>query len=488
MTDFDWKRISDPVHGTIGLSELEVRVISSRAFQRLRNIKQLGLVHYVFPSADYSRFSHSIGVCNVTGRILSALQQNTGRKISEREIQCYRLAGLPHDIGHYPFSHPMEVAVEDHYKNELMVKKGSQSDSPKPTAAASDIGRIISSFNHERVGKEILTADPELSKLLLDSRVEPRRIYSIFIQEEEHPRFANLVNSDLDADRIDYLLRTAHHTGLPYGSVDLDYLLSQIRVDGANRICLTAKALRTVDHFLLSRYFDYQQVEFHKTVVGLELVLKDVLKALLQHGVIECSPEWVMKAVKEGTWYGFDDLHIWSKIREFYGTLGPGPLKTKIQAVLERTPPKLVGEIEFVGDRDRSTIRSHQLQKQVLRGAKEKWANEFNMDPELWYIWDQSMALTKMGSSLPVSATVEPNLEDKEEYEKLVKIQSTTGSTSAPIVEVQQSLMYILANYALYTIRLYVLFPSDLPGDKDTKLRKDIMDRIKESQPDMEWK
>ncbi|MGH9908220.1 MAG: hypothetical protein ACRD8U_21845 [Pyrinomonadaceae bacterium] len=71
---FNHKRISDPIHGTIGLSELEVKVVDSKVFQRLRNVKQLGLAHYVFPGADYSRFSHSIGVCHITGRILGSLR------------------------------------------------------------------------------------------------------------------------------------------------------------------------------------------------------------------------------------------------------------------------------------------------------------------------------------------------------------------------------------------------------------------------------
>lgn len=84
MQEFNAKRIADPVHGTIGLSALEARVISTRAFQRLRNVKQLGLAYYVFPGADYSRFSHSIGVCHITGRILSALRETSVSDIDDR--------------------------------------------------------------------------------------------------------------------------------------------------------------------------------------------------------------------------------------------------------------------------------------------------------------------------------------------------------------------------------------------------------------------
>ena len=96
------RRIADPVHGTIGLSELETELLSTQAFQRLRNVKQLGLAHLVFPGADYSRLSHSLGVNHVTGRILNSLVDNTGQEITDAEYELYRLAGLLHEIGHYP--------------------------------------------------------------------------------------------------------------------------------------------------------------------------------------------------------------------------------------------------------------------------------------------------------------------------------------------------------------------------------------------------
>jgi len=115
MGGYDFKRFADPVHDTVGLSELEVRVINSSVFQRLRGVKQLGLAHYVFPSLDYSRFAHSVGVCHVTGLILEAVCRAANVELSAEETQLYRLAGLVHDIGHYPFSHAMEEAIEEHY-------------------------------------------------------------------------------------------------------------------------------------------------------------------------------------------------------------------------------------------------------------------------------------------------------------------------------------------------------------------------------------
>lgn len=100
------KRIADPVYGTIGLTKLETQVIDTRVFQRLRNVKHLGLAYLVYPAADFSRFAHSLGVCHVTGLLLDALNA-ADANLSVDELQKYRLAGLLHDIGHYPLSHAL---------------------------------------------------------------------------------------------------------------------------------------------------------------------------------------------------------------------------------------------------------------------------------------------------------------------------------------------------------------------------------------------
>lgn len=189
------KRVSDVIHGPIGLSDIELDLIQSPAFQRLRGIKQLGLAHYVYPSADYSRFSHSLGVCHVTGQILTSLCE-VGVTMTEEEIQLYRLADLFHDVGHYPFSHATEIAIQNHYSAQLYrpsaqvaLDFGSEANGPLPERY----------FMHERVGKEIITQDPTIRTRLAKAGIDPKSIYSIFLRENP-PRFSNLISSDLDAD------------------------------------------------------------------------------------------------------------------------------------------------------------------------------------------------------------------------------------------------------------------------------------------------
>ena len=217
MTNFNRKHISDPVYKTIGLSELETEIIDTPVFQRLRRVKHLGLVSLVYPGADFSRFDHSLGVCHITGRILSAIK-NANPEIldDDKVIQKYRLAGLLHDIGHYPFSHPMEEAIEEFYKQRSVEHRGADEEAGNDSAPEE-----IKFIKHEQVGQEILRSDPDLKKIFDKSEYEPDEISGIFTGSTDSS-FGNLVKSDLDADRIDYLLRTAHHTGVPYGSIDVD--------------------------------------------------------------------------------------------------------------------------------------------------------------------------------------------------------------------------------------------------------------------------
>jgi HD superfamily phosphohydrolase len=471
MDQFNAKRIADPIHGTIGLSDLELGVIDTRTFQRLRNVKQLGLAYLVFPGADYSRFSHSVGVCHVTGQIMESLRNSgTATEIDDREVQLYRLAGLLHDVGHYPFSHAMEEAIANYYSAKILKND--------PTKY----------FMHEAVSKEVLVSDPELKDLLESSGYQVEEIYSIF-NREKSPRFANLVSSDLDADRIDYMLRTAHHTGLPYGSVDFAYLLSQMRVDRDNRICLSGKSVRTAEHFLLCRYFDYQQVAFHKTVASLEWALKDVLAVLLEAGELQGSAEWVTRAVKVGTWTTFDDAFVTDKIRSLAARTQDPIEKLLTGAVLDRRPPKLLAEVEDVAENDQSTARMFRQQKRLIVDQIGKWSERYGIDKRLFHIWDPpSMALTKIGSHVPVSSVMEPkevglSEKDFDKYEQSIRIHNKDDNSSSPIVDTRSSLMKVLAGYALYSLRIYVVLPLGFNHDFE-KMRQDV----KADLPEIDWK
>lgn len=470
----DKKRITDPVHGTIELSPLELEVISSPAFQRLRNVKQLGLAHLVYPGADYSRFSHSIGVCHVTGRILTALRDRAGvTDISDEEMQRYRLAALLHDVGHYPFSHAMERAIENYHKKRLYQPKQSTLD--LPDASSSKVPQKIL-FLHEDLSEKILESDSLLPNIFSKHHIKPEDIYSIILRTRPG-RFSNLVSSDLDADRIDYLLRTSHFTGLHYGSVDIDYLVTQLRVDTSNHICLTNRALRAADHLLLARYFDYQQVNYHKTVAAFELLLEDALEILMREGAIECSADAVSQMIANGEWSSFDDLFVLSKMRDHYIGVADPIAKQKLWSLLNRCAPKLVADFEYLGKREDSTKNQFKAHKRLVKEHIPQWAKQFGLPEDVWYLWDRpGITLTKVGSRYR-------DEEDPDKIEQSVQILDRDGKTSKPIARVQNSLMSVLADHALYALRVYVLLK---PGQEDIRVR--IRQAIKTDLHEIEWK
>ena len=468
-----FKRISDPVHGTVELTRVEVDLINTPAFQRLRNVKQLGLAHYVFPGADYSRFAHSVGVCHVTGKILDALKRVAPGQLKPKEIEKYRLAALLHDLGHYPYSHATEEAILNHYSASLL-----RSRTPARHHTSSILPR---SFKHDRVSKEILLKDSTIKGVLRDHSIKPEELSSIFLRESP-PRFANLVSSDLDADRIDYLLRTAHHTGLPYGSVDIDYILSHICLDRKKRICISAKALRAADHFLLCRYFDYQQVTYHKSVVGFELVLKDVISALLKAKLIDCSAPTISNQIRTGSWHEFDDAFMLGKIRKLSLKTTDKNVRAKAISILTRLPPKLVAETESIQRRD-GTHKDFLSKLQSVKEKVARWAKSFGIDESLWHVWSSSMVLTKIGSYLPVSSIEEENSSDRDRLEQAILILSGDSRSSKPIMQVPHSLMSVLADFVCYTIRVYVLVPSNKKHLADS-----IKTKVKQDLPNIDWK
>lgn len=480
MTLFNEKRISDPVHGNIGLSKVELRVISTRSFQRLRNVKHLGLVDYVFPGATYARFSHCLGACHLTGRILEALRQN-GVKVEEEEVQPYRMAALLHDIGHYPFSHVLEGPVKDYYRdhNAEPLAKPKSVDKSGVIDPSIDESGPPPFFDHEDLGKEIVTRDPQLTSVLTEAGLDPSWVASMFKGERPY-RFTNLISSDLDADRIDYLLRTAHHTGLPYGSVDLDYILSQMRVDGEDNLCLTRKALRAADHFLLCRYFDYMQVSYHKTVAAFELILKDVVRSLIESDLLDCSGQHIRAEVANHTWWQFDDMLVLQRIKELMRSKSCDEVcRAQSQAIMERRPPRMLKEDVSLEERSYQVSSTFKKRVAFLREHIPTWAARFGVDERLWYLWHKTQTLTEVGPHFDAHDLARARAEDGDDpLRHAVRILDNEGSSSSPITEVEDALTRPLGDRQLLAIRLYVLLPED-----EAALETDIRNHIEKEWP-----
>jgi HD superfamily phosphohydrolase len=265
----------DPVHNIIRLrtdtdeGELMIRLIDSFEFQRLRRIKQLGLALYTYQGAEHSRFTHSLGVLHLMTRVLDRLGEIY--KISEEDRAAARAAALLHDIGHGAFSHVMEKVLGFHH--EAWTVRAVMSEE-------TEVGRVLRSF----------------------SEGLPQRVAAI-IEGNFQPAFlAQLVSSQLDVDRMDYLLRDSLMTGAKYGIYDLEWIINALAVDESeDRIYVAARGLYAVEEYLQARYYMFRQVYFHRTLRSAEAVLRSILRRalkLLEAGEdVWCAPRTAFEKV-----------------------------------------------------------------------------------------------------------------------------------------------------------------------------------------------
>ena len=268
-------KVRDPIHGLIELSKKEVDLINTRTFQRLRRIRQLAMAFLVYPGTLHTRFDHSIGVMHIAGRICDQLKQLeliTNDKDSER----IRLVALLHDIGHGPFSH-----VSEHLLDRF---------SPNQANAGSTLEKI-----HEKVTVDIINKDSEISAILTS---EEREFAVDMIQGKETRDFRrDIVSSDLDADKMDYLLRDSYFAGVQYGVYDLDKIVESCRVHTAgdeSYLAISDQGIYSLEQLLLAKHHMTQQVYRHRVrsisdamiVRGIELAIQEgnqELKQLYQY-------------------------------------------------------------------------------------------------------------------------------------------------------------------------------------------------------------
>ena len=246
----------DPVHNIIPLRDdsaegrLMIRLIDAPEFQRLRRIKQLGLGLYTYQGAEHSRFTHSLGALHLMTRILDQLSDR--HQIADQDHAAARAAALLHDVGHGPFSHAMEKVLGVHHEQLTMQAVLSEE---------TELGRTLSSYAREL----------------------PGRVASIIEGTFKPAALAQLVSSQLDVDRMDYLLRDSLMTGAKYGLYDLEWIINALQIDEqGDRIYVAARGIYAVEEYLQARYYMFRQVYFHRTLRSAEAVLRSAMRRALE--------------------------------------------------------------------------------------------------------------------------------------------------------------------------------------------------------------
>lgn len=273
--------VRDPVHGSIHILAEEAPIIRAPFFQRLRNIKQLGFSEYVFPGATHTRFIHSIGVMNVGERAFDKLFYHFKNNSELQRIkETFKLACLLHDIGHAPLSHTTEIVMpsleELKIPSEFLSEKdkGSNRRATHEDYTIKSIADSSFSESFKRMEETYGVRRKYIADLIRGKTNEPN--YFTIAGINYFPLLHQLVSSELDCDRMDYLLRDSYFCGVSYGGYDLDWLLDNLEVCLENNeafLGITERAVVTFDDFLLSRYHMFVMVYFHYRAVCLEQLL-----------------------------------------------------------------------------------------------------------------------------------------------------------------------------------------------------------------------
>lgn len=270
--------IRDPVHGSIKVLDSEIEILEHPFFQRLRNIKQLGFSEFVFPGATHTRYIHSIGVMDVASKVFDGLFKNSKMTSDLTRLkETVRLGCLLHDIGHAPLSHTTEFVMPS--VNELKLP-GDFIENSNTQATHEDytIKSIVdSSFtkSFDGVIKQFGVNPKNIAELIIGKTTDPS--YFTYNGINFFPLMHQLVSSEMDCDRMDYLLRDSYFCGVSYGKFDLDWIIDNLRiaqVEDKAFLGISERAVSTFDDFLLCRFHMFLMVYFHYKSVCLEKMLE----------------------------------------------------------------------------------------------------------------------------------------------------------------------------------------------------------------------
>jgi HD superfamily phosphohydrolase len=349
--------IRDPIHGFIALSQQEVNLINTRAFQRLRRIRQLAMAFLVYPGTLHTRFDHSIGVMHIAGRICDRLKR------TDAEREQVRLAALLHDIGHGPFSHVSEHLLDKH------VLKPKNGDARREKI-------------HEKITVDIIENDSEICEILSN---EERQFVIEMIEGKTTKDFQrDIISSDLDADKMDYLLRDSYFAGVKYGTYDLEKIIESCRAHSRGNesyLAISDEGLHALEQLLLAKQHMTQQVYHHRVrsisdamiVRGIELAIREGNQELAQLYRYNETPEFIKN---------YMEYHD-ERLVDILKRCDQEKARKIFERLYDRRLFKVIGELSLK-DVDDAIDRSQLLQMddEQKRNREERIAKHLKIDPD----------------------------------------------------------------------------------------------------------
>lgn len=359
-------QILDNVHGFIPYTKAEERIMETQLFKRLQSIKQLSVVNWVFPGSEHTRFIHSLGVMHIADKMAMSLG------LSSKERKLIRLAGLLHDIGHYPLSHVCEGPYKKNFalwelddeeycqeiNRNIVAKIENFSIDVKTTFMSRSTG-----FHHEAVGALIVQHNKEIHDIIVqecEDENAPKIIADIITgnveRAETNPLLVQIIHSELDADGIDYLMRDATFSGTSFGSCEIDMLISSLKIgtqDGTQIMCVSPKGIAAADQYLINKFFSYSQVVFNRHIVVSEWMAEQVVNWMQKHRAIfpngTTLEQWATK--NYDSYLAFTDNMFWSALERILSNelsdLVPHYIKTFCKYLLHHDEPEFIKTSEI---------------------------------------------------------------------------------------------------------------------------------------------
>ncbi len=453
--------VNDNIHGDIALTADEWKVVNTATFQRLRSLKQLGMGHLVYPNATHTRFAHSLGVFHIMCRVLANLEH---QDLDEEHRAELRLAALLHDVGHYPYSHLMERVAIVTLTEEEIAKPDSRVIS----------GTVDEYPDHEELGRIILESQPDIRQAL-GSRTRAKKIGALFSRlEGNHQQLSKLIHSSLDMDRLDYLLRDAMAAGVPYGVIDLNYLLNNLRISPKGMLGVEEKAMAAAEHFLLARVFMHRVVYYHKTTFGFEEACRQVLRRIRDSGryddMLAKNGSRIREIAGGGELRGFTDDYIDRIIYKAIGDEDP-VIKALASCIAERRPPRLICEIGGLEDKINNNLSTGLYFKQKCRDGLESIARKHRLNVGQFLLCGPKPIKFEERGSL--FSRVDAEKLKPEEREELIMIFPRNHEEPKSIVDIAGSIIKNLSNQVFSIQRLY-LVERDLKAEKWNQIRDEI--------------
>ncbi len=445
------KVIFDNIHGYITLNQVETRILETLYYQRLRWIRQLGFSFYIFPGATHTRHAHALGVSHVMDRILKnlGLAVDDGRLFDPKARdesttfhRMMRLAAMLHDIGTFPFSHSIEMAYINHWRN--------QASHTKPKYVA----------NHEVLGSHIiLHTDFEggITRILKEEGIDPEELSRIIAGRSQNLLANQLMHADVDADRMDYLLRDANHTAVKIGLFDLDFLIRALRLhvrDGQQMLCIAEDGINVVDSFLVARYFWYSQIIHEGTGYKFDLLAAKICEYFLENN-LSYSFDTLMDKVSQNPYeyFTFNDSYFMAKLHEYLAGRARHPMIGELSDMLaRRIPPAQVRVAPIKPTVIENDEHRARLIGQCHRAVEWLKAELAAIDPQAWMIVDipsRDVMFTRPWDSAKKDRKTAMYSRDS------VKVLTRHGELKL-LVDASGSLMKVLSHYRNFIPRVYL--------------------------------